>query len=130
METNRQRKIAELIQKDMVEILQGEIRKNNIKNIVISVTHVNVTSDLGIARIYLSIFPNEKAKDLLEAIKSNHILIRHNLSQLVKNQLRRVPELLFYHDDTSERAEHIEQALKGEDNPIKKPDLLISRKKS
>jgi ribosome-binding factor A len=41
-----------------------------------------------------------------------------------------VPELLFYHDDTSERAEHIEQALKGEDNPIKKPDLLMSRKKS
>jgi len=130
METNRQRKIAELIQKDMVEILQGEIRKNNIKNIIISVTHVNVTSDLGTARIYLSVFPNEKAKDLLDAIKSNYILIRHDLSQLVKNQLRRVPDLIFFHDNTSERADLISQALKGEEDPIKKPDLLIVRKKS
>ena len=50
METTRQRKIGELIQMEMVEILQGEVRKNNIKNIIISVTNVNVTSDLGIAK--------------------------------------------------------------------------------
>lgn len=130
METTRQRKIGELIQKEMVEILQGEIRKNNLKNIIISVTNVNVTSDLGVARIYLSFFPTEKASELLTAIKSNVILIRHDLAFRVKNQLRRVPELVFFHDDSADRAEKINDALKGLENPISTPELLEKRKKS
>jgi ribosome-binding factor A len=130
METTRQRKIGELIQMEMVEILQGEVRKNNIKNIIISVTNVNVTSDLGIAKIYLSFFPSEKSKELLLAIKSNSALIRHDLAFRVKNQLRRVPELVFFHDDTVERVAKIDQALKGVENPILNTELLDKRKKS
>jgi ribosome-binding factor A len=130
METTRQRKIGELIQMEMVEILQGEVRKNNIKNIIISVTNVNVTLDLGIAKIYLSFFPSEKSKELLLAIKSNSALIRHDLAFRVKNQLRRVPELVFFHDDTVERVAKIDQALKGVENPILNTELLDKRKKS
>ena len=130
METTRQRKIGELIQMEMVEILQGEVRKNNIKNIIISVTNVNVTSDLGIAKIYLSFFPSEKSKELLLAIKSNSALIRHDLAFRVKNQLRRVPELVFFHDDTVDRVAKIDQALKGVENPILNTELLDKRKKS
>jgi ribosome-binding factor A len=130
METTRQRKIGELIQMEMVEILQGEVRKNNIKNIIISVTNVNVTSDLGIAKIYLSFFPSEKSKELLLAIKSNSALIRHDLAFRVKNQLRRVPELVFFHDDTVERVAKIDQAIKGVENPILNTELLDKRKKS
>ena len=59
METNRQKKIGALLQNDLVSILQGEIRKNNINNLVISVSKVNVTSDLSIAKVHLSIFPTE-----------------------------------------------------------------------
>ena len=130
METTRQRKIGELVQMEMVEILQGEVRKNNIKNIIISVTNVNVTSDLGIAKIYLSFFPSEKSKELLLAIKSNSALIRHDLAFRVKNQLRRVPELVFFHDDTVDRVAKIDQALKGVENPILNTELLDKRKKS
>ena len=59
METNRQKKIGALLQNDLVSILQGEIRKNNINNLVISVSKVNVSSDLSIAKVHLSVFPTE-----------------------------------------------------------------------
>lgn len=130
METNRQRKIGNVIQKDLVDILQGEIRKNGISNLIISVSKVSVTTDLSIAKVYLSIFPQEKAKELLEAIKSNTSLIKHDLSQRVKLQLRKVPNLVFYIDDSLDYIEKIDQALCGDENPIENPELLIKRKKS
>lgn len=130
METNRQRKIGNVLQKDLVDILQGEIRKNGISNLIISVSKVSVTTDLSIAKVYLSIFPQEKAKELLEAIKSNTPLIKHDLSQRVKLQLRKVPNLIFYIDDSLDYIEKIDNALSGIENPIENPELLIKRKKS
>ena len=106
METNRQKKIGSVLQKDLVDILQGEIRKNGISNLVISVSKVSVTTDLSIAKVYLSVFPQDKAKDLLEAIKTNAPLIKHDLSQRVKLQLRKVPNLSFYIDDSLDQRYH------------------------
>jgi ribosome-binding factor A len=80
METNRQKKIGSVLQKDLVDILQGEIRKNGVTNLVISVSKVIVTTDLSIAKVYLSVFPQDKAKELLAAIKTNALLIKHDLS--------------------------------------------------
>ncbi|MFY8096983.1 MAG: 30S ribosome-binding factor RbfA [Flavobacterium sp.] len=130
METNRQKKIGTLIQKDIVDILQGEVRKNSITNLIISVSKVNVTSDLSIAKVYLSIFPSDKGPELLTAIKTNAPLIKHELAQRVRQQLRRVPELIFYLDDSLDYIEKIDHALAGKDNPIENPDLLDKRKKS
>ncbi|WP_291274232.1 30S ribosome-binding factor RbfA [Flavobacterium sp.] len=130
METNRQKKIGTLIQKDIVDILQGEVRKNSITNLIISVSKVNVTSDLSIAKVYLSIFPSDKGPELLIAIKTNAPLIKHELAQRVRQQLRRVPELIFYLDDSLDYIEKIDNALAGKDNPIENPDLLDKRKKS
>lgn len=130
METNRQKKIGALLQNDLVSILQGEIRKNNINNLVISVSKVNVTSDLSIAKVHLSIFPSEKGSEILEAIKSNSSLIKHDLALRVKNQLRKVPNLIFYIDDSLDYIEKIDKALTGEENPIVNRDLLDKRKKS
>ncbi|AXG74047.1 30S ribosome-binding factor RbfA [Flavobacterium arcticum] len=129
METNRQKKIGTLLQKDLVDILQGEVRKNNISNLIISISKVNVTSDLSIAKVYLSIFPTNKADELLAAIRSNTPLIKHDLSQRVKMQLRKVPNLIFYIDDTLDQIEKIDHELKGENNPITNPELLDKRKK-
>lgn len=128
METNRQKKIGALLQNDLVSILQGEIRKNNINNLVISVSKVNVTSDLSIAKVHLSIFPSEKGSEILEAIKSNSPLIKHDLALRVKNQLRKVPNLIFYIDDSLDYIEKIDKALTGEENPIVNRDLLDKRK--
>ena len=130
METNRQKKIGALLQNDLVSILQGEIRKNNINNLVISVSKVNVTSDLSIAKVHLSVFPTKKAAEILAAVKSNAPLIKHDLAQRVKNQLRKVPNLIFYIDDSLDYIEKIDKALTGEENPIENPDLLEKRKKS
>ncbi|MCW4469958.1 30S ribosome-binding factor RbfA [Flavobacterium sp. MFBS3-15] len=130
METNRQKKIGALLQNDLVDILQGEIRKNGISNLVISVSKVVVTSDLSIAKVYLSVFPSEKGGEILNAIKSNAPLIKHDLSQRVKLQLRKVPNLVFYIDDTLDQIEKIDRELSGENNPIKNPELLERRKRS
>lgn len=129
METNRQKKIGALLQNDLVDILQGEVRKNGITNLVISVSKVSVTTDLSVAKVYLSVFPNEKSAEILTAVRSNTPLIKHDLAQRVKQQLRKVPDLTFYIDDSLEYLEGIEKALKGEENPIENRELLIRRKK-
>lgn len=118
------------MQKDLVDILQGEIRKNHIANLVISVSKVSVTTDLSVAAVHLSIFPPERAAEMLAAIKTNAPLIKHDLAQRVKMQLRRVPSLNFYIDDSLEYIEQIDKALSGAENPIENPELLPRRKKS
>jgi ribosome-binding factor A len=130
METNRQKKIGSVLQKDLVDILQGEVRKNGISNLIISVSKVSVTSDLSVAKVYLSIFPPEKGKELLESIKSNTPLIKHDLSQRVKLQLRKVPNLTFFIDDSLEYIDKIEKAMTLKENPVENRDLLEKRKKS
>ena len=67
---------------------------------------------------------------MIQGIKSNAPLIKHELAQRTKNQLRRMPELQFYLDDSLEYIDKIDKSLKGEENPLKKPDLLDKRKKS
>ncbi len=128
METNRQKKIGSVLQKDLVDILQGEIRKNGVSNLIISVSKVNVTSDLSVAKVHLSIFPQEKANETLEAIKSNAVLIKHDLSQRVRLQLRKVPQLFFYNDDSLDYIEKIDNALNIKENPIEDRSLLDKRK--
>ncbi len=130
METNRQKKIGSLLQNDLVDILQGEVRKNGIHNLIISVSRVNVTSDLSIAKVFLSVFPSDKGEEILTAVKSNSALIKNDLAQRVKNQLRKVPNLIFYIDDSLDYIEKIDKALTGEENPVENPDLLYKRKKS
>ncbi|MFS4492678.1 30S ribosome-binding factor RbfA [Maribacter sp. 2308TA10-17] len=130
METQRQKKIGGVIQKDIVDILQRAAIDGGLKGTLISVSKVVVTTDLSIAKVYVSIFPPKDAKELLEGIKSNQPLIKHELSQRTRNQLRRVPELLFFLDDSLDYIENIEKSLKGEENPVKNPDLLEKRKKS
>lgn len=130
METQRQQKIGGIIQKDMVDILQRAATDGGLKGTLISVSKVYVTTDLSIAKVYVSIFPNESAGELLEGIKSNKSLIKHELAQRTKSQLRRVPELNFYLDDSLEYIDNIEKSLKGDENPIENRDLLDKRKKS
>lgn len=129
-ESQRQKKIGTVLQQDLVEVLQGAATQGGMRGVLISVSKVKVTVDLSVAKVYLSIFPNNKAKDLLVGIKSNTSLIRHELAQRTKHQLRRMPNLEFFVDDSLEYIDKIEQSLKGKDNPISNPDLLDKRKLS
>lgn len=129
MESNRQKKIASVLQSDLVDVLQGSATQGGMHGIIISVSKVNVTVDLSVAKVYLSIFPNSKAKTLIEGIRSNTPLIKHEIAQRTKHQLRRMPNLEFFIDDSLEYIDQIEKSLKREENPIENPDLLDKRKK-
>lgn len=130
MESNRQKKIASILQQDLVDVLQRAASDGGLKGVIISVSKVSVTTDLSIAKVYLSIFPNKEALTLLEGIKSNTPLIRHELAQRTRHQLRRMPQLDFFIDDSLEYIDAIERSLKSGENPIDDEDLLEKRKKS
>ncbi len=129
MESPRQKKIATLLQQEIAQMLQGAVRKERVANLLISVTKVSITVDLSIAKIYLSLFPPEKALEVLEGIQSNSFQVKHDLAKLLKNQLRKIPDLIFYLDDSLDYIQKIDEALEANNDPIKNPDELISRKK-
>jgi ribosome-binding factor A len=129
MESQRQKKIASVLQKDLVEVLQGAAREGGMSGVIISVTQVKVTVDLSIAKVYLSIFPINQAKVLIDGITSNAPIIKHELAKRTKHQLRRMPELLFFLDDSLEYIDKIDQSIKQSENPIQNRDLLDKRKK-
>jgi len=102
----RTKKLASVIKKDVGEILQKDYQ---VSNTFITVTQVRVTDDLSIAKIYLSVFsPGRDVKPIFEAIDQSRDEIRYKLASKIRNQVRRIPELLFYHDDTAEYVNKIE----------------------
>lgn len=129
MESNRQKKVAGVLQKDLAEVLQNALRDSGKGGIIVSVTKVKVPTDLSIAKVYLSVFPNDKAADILKEVNLVKPTIRHNISQRTRHQLRRMPELQFFIDDTLEYLDGIERSLKREENPLENPSLLAPRKK-
>ena len=130
METQRQKKIAGLLQQDLADILQRAARDGGLKGVILTVSKVAVTSDLSLARVYVSIFPTKEGKPLLKGIQEQQPQIRHELARRTRHQLRRVPELNFYLDDSLDYIESIEKSLEGGENPIENRDLLDRRKKS
>ena len=111
METTRQKKVSKLIQKELSIIFQKEIHQF-LGNILVTVTGVRVSPDLSVAKAYLSIFPVEKPKEVLNILNENKKVFRKLLGNSCRHQLRIVPELVFYLDDSAEYAEEIEKLLK------------------
>ena len=110
METTRQSKIGRLLQKELSEIFRRQTTL--MHGTLISVSTVRVSPDLSIAKVYLSIFPSDKAEELLENIRANAKTIRHEVAQIVRFQLRKMPELTFYIDDSLDYIEKIDSLLK------------------
>ncbi|MCK9617245.1 MAG: 30S ribosome-binding factor RbfA [Lentimicrobiaceae bacterium] len=116
MESTRQQKIARLMQKELGLIFQTESR-NHFQSALITVTKVHVTSDLSLAKVYLSLFGMKDKNALFEQIEKHHREIRHALAQQVGKQLRVVPELEFFIDDSLDYIEKIENLLKNNETP-------------
>ncbi len=110
METTRQQKIGRLLQKDLSDIFLTYARQ--FRGVLLSVTRVNVSPDLSIAHVNISIFPSEKAEEILAGIKEQSKAIRFELGNRVRNQLRIIPELVFHIDDTLNYLERIDELLK------------------
>lgn len=109
MQETRQNRIARLLQKELATIFQGQTRQTH--GVLISVTRVRISPDLSICTAYLSIFPSEKAEELLKNINANEKTIRYDLGRRVHNQLRIIPELRFHLDDSLDYIEHIDELL-------------------
>ena len=110
MENKRLSKIERLLQKELSEIFQRQTQAKPW--VLISVSVVRVSSDLSIAKAYLSIFPSEKSKEVLEAVRANTKSVRYDLGQRVRLQLRKIPELSFFIDDSLDYLENIDSLLK------------------
>ncbi|MDE6375345.1 MAG: 30S ribosome-binding factor RbfA [Alistipes sp.] len=111
MENTRQQKIARQIQKDIAEIFQKE-GAAIVSGLLVTVTAVRISPDFGYAKIYVSVFPFERSEELMQALEQNIRLLRRALGQRLRNQLKNVPEIQFFLDDSLEYIEHIDQALK------------------
>ena len=110
MESTRQQKIARLIQKDLSNIFQTETRQ--MHGVLVSVSAVRISSDLSVAKAYLSIFPSSKAEEIINNVNANASRLRYTLGTLERHQLRIIPELKFFIDDSLDYVENIDRLLK------------------
>ena len=128
-ETPRQRKIATALQQELAAMLQEAIRNQGVSNLVLSITKINVTIDLSLAKVYLSIFPKDKEENYLKGIQENRSQIKHGMSQRMKNQSRRMPDFSFYIDNSLDYVDGIEKALNQPENIIENSNSLAKRQK-
>ena len=117
LETTRQNKIARLIQKELSDIFQKQT--SAMRGVLVSVSACRISPDLSICRAYLSVFPSEKAEEIVQNINTNQRQVRYELGTRVGKQLRIIPELKFFVDDSLDYVEHIDELLKASPNPSK-----------
>ena len=111
MESTRQKKVSRQLLKDLSEILQLKGR-DLIGTSLVSVTVVRISRDLSIARVYISVFGTEDKEDLLAKMNQQSYAIRKKLGERIRNQMRKVPELKFFLDDSVDYSQQIEDLLK------------------
>lgn len=117
-ESSRQKKVAQIIQEDLAELFRKQSSESK-QRFLVSVSDVKVTADLGIAKIYLSIFPQEFRNPIMKEIEGNKSYYRKFVGHKMGKQVRIIPELNFYLDTTLDDVERIEKELKGEgENPV------------
>ena len=110
METTRQNKISRLLQKELSEIFL--LQTKAMPGVLVSVSAVRISPDMSIARVYLSVFPSEKAEEIVKNVNDNMKTIRYELGTRVRHQLRIIPELKFFVDDSLDSIEKIDSLLK------------------
>lgn len=109
MDTTRQNKVGRLIQKELSEIFMAETRR--MQGVLLTVTACRISPDMSICRVYLSIFPSERAEEIISNITANQKQVRFELGNRMRHQLRIIPELKFFIDDSLDYAQHIDELL-------------------
>ena len=109
--TPRQNKVSRLIQKDLAEMFQSYAR-SWFKGSIITVSVVRISPDLSVAKVYLSIFPDNRKDEIMETISQHVKEIRYQLGTRIRNQVRIIPELIFNIDDSLDYLQNIENLLK------------------
>ncbi|MDR2473585.1 MAG: 30S ribosome-binding factor RbfA [Tannerella sp.] len=111
MESTRLNKIERLIQKDLSELFRRQTAM--MRGTLVSVSQVRVSPDLSVAKVYLSIFPSIKSDEIMQSVEKSKKTLRYDLGQIVKSQLRRIPELIFHLDDSLDYVDNIDKLLKN-----------------
>jgi len=114
--------MASLLQQELAQVLQRDLPHLFSGGLVPSISAVKVTPDLAVARVYLSLLIGNDAPERLEAIKDNTKEIRFALGKRIRSQVRVVPELTFFHDDSASYAAHMDQVLSKLDIPAAPPE--------
>ena len=109
METTRQNKVARLIQKELSDMFQKETQA--MRGTLVSVSACRISPDMSVCRAYLSVFPSEKSEEIVANVNQNMKTIRYELGRRVRMQLRIIPELKFFVDDSLDYVEHIDELL-------------------
>ena len=109
METTRQNKAARLIQKELSDMFQKETQA--MKGTLVSVSACRISPDMSVCRAYLSVFPSEKSEEIVANVNQNMKTIRYELGRRVRMQLRIIPELKFFVDDSLDYVENIDRLL-------------------
>ena len=110
-QSTRQLKVARELQRYLAEIIRSR-GMAAFGGAMLTVSEVRISPDLSIAKVYVSVFPSDKQKKVMETLEQEKKSIRGELGRQVAKQLRIVPELDFYLDSSLDYAEHIEQLLK------------------
>ena len=110
MDSTRQNKIARLIQKELSEMFQQQTRQT--RGVLVSVSACRISPDMSICRVYLSVFPSEQAEQIVRNVNDNQKSVRFELGNRMRHQLRIIPELKFFEDDSLDYADHIDELLK------------------
>ena len=111
MTTTRQHKVSRLLQKELGEYFQRQGPEMTGGKMV-TVTVVRISPDLGVAKVYLSIFPGDKADELIQTISDRVGMVRSELGNKLRNQLRHIPEFAFFLDDSLDYIDRIDDLLK------------------
>ena len=109
METTRQNKISRLLQKELSEIFL--LQTKAMTGVLVSVSAVRISTQMIISTVYLSIFPSDKGEEMVKNINNNMKSIRYELGTRVRHQLRIIPELKFFVDDSLDYIEKIDSLL-------------------
>ena len=104
----------------MQKFYKKKLKKQGSLGVLLSITKVSVTVDFSVAKVFLSVFPSQMSDQIIQEVSKMSSRIRHEVAQKAKKQLRKVPELLFFLDDSLDYIEKIEDSLKGLDNPLRK----------
>lgn len=110
MESTRQQKVSRLIQKELASIFQQQ-NHTLFEGAMITVTIVRISADLSVAKTYISIFPSEKVQHIFALVQTHQKKIRNQLAQKIRHQLKNIPELIFYIDDSIDYADRINKLL-------------------
>jgi ribosome-binding factor A len=118
MDSTRLNRLSQLMIEELGTIFQ-RFSQRMFKGVLVSVTKVRISPDLSVAKVYISIFPSNESEVVMETVAAQQGVLKRELTSVLGRQLRKMPDLKFYVDDSLDYEDNIEKLLRGEgDNPI------------